>query len=80
MTLTSTGAGLIAPPESSSDFRMRSSQQRLMSRCSRLPKSLNIVDPPESTTAGRGEGWATGGEREEVSGRRRGARGGGVEG
>jgi hypothetical protein len=29
---------------------MRSSTLRLMSRCSLRPKSLNMVEPPDSTT------------------------------
>eukprot|EP00962_Isochrysis_galbana_P033190 scaffold11058_cov90-Isochrysis_galbana.AAC.1 len=39
----------MAPPESASLLRDRWSTLRLMSRCSRRPKSLNMVEPPEST-------------------------------
>ena len=45
--LVATNAG--APPLSFSDCWMRWSTARLMSRCSRLPKSLNMVEPPDST-------------------------------
>merc|ERR1712142_1126280 len=43
------GLGLIRPPLSCSVTLRRPSTKRLTSRSNRRPKSLNIVEPPEST-------------------------------